>query len=106
VRACTDGCAHTHTRQATGLSVLDDVAATSTSFYDLRAMRQTARFTLALYTRRRYALVTSSGRVGCAVSKLPRKGISRPREGGTGGGGGKAEGEKAKNEGRGGRMGG
>jgi len=69
-------------------------------------MRQTARFTLALYTRRRYALVTSSGRVGCAVSKLPRKGISRPREGGTGGGGGKAEGEKAKNEGRGGRMGG
>jgi len=37
------------------------------AFTTLRAMRQTARFTLALYTRRRYALVTSSGRVGCAV---------------------------------------
>lgn len=33
-------------RARCGVSVLDDVAPTSTSFYDLRAVRQTLRFTL------------------------------------------------------------
>lgn len=58
----------TFTRVEGEVPVLDDVALTSTSFYDLRAMR------LRPYALRLrctyiygYILVTSSGRVGCAV---------------------------------------
>lgn len=40
---------HTHSRVKGGIPVLDDVAPTSASFYDLRAMRQTPRFTFTLY---------------------------------------------------------